>query len=70
MLTAACCGCIGSSKSRCLLCRRSSVADLFCQDQIHYIVMYITMQITPRVVMTELYLKVVHIEWKMIQNSI
>ncbi len=34
MLTAACCGCIGSSKSRYLVCR-SSVADLFCQDQIH-----------------------------------
>ncbi len=42
MLTAACCGCIGSSKSRYLLCcSSSSVADLFRQDQI---VMYITMQ--------------------------
>ncbi len=30
MLTAACCGCIGNSKSRYLLCR-SSVADLFLQ---------------------------------------
>ncbi len=38
MLTAACCGCIGSSKSRYLLCRsssNSSIADLFRQDQIH-----------------------------------
>ncbi len=33
MLTAACCGCIGSSKSRYLLCHSSSVADLFRQDQ-------------------------------------
>ncbi len=35
MLTAACCGCIGSSKSRHLLCRSSSVADLFRQNQTH-----------------------------------
>ncbi len=35
MLTVACCGCIGSSKSRYLLCRSNSVADLFRQDQIH-----------------------------------
>ncbi len=34
MLTAGCCGCIGSSKSRYLLCR-SSVPDLVRQDQIH-----------------------------------
>ncbi len=37
MLTATCCGCIGSSKSRYLLCC-SSVADLFRQDQIHVII--------------------------------
>ncbi len=36
MLTAACCGCIGSSKSWYLLCHSSSIADLFRQDQIHY----------------------------------
>ncbi len=36
MLTGACCGCIGSSKSWYLLCRSSSVADLFCQDQTHH----------------------------------
>ncbi len=35
MLTAACCGCIGSSKSLYLICCSSSVADLFRQDQIH-----------------------------------
>ncbi len=35
MLTAACCGCIGSSKSRYLVCSSSSVADIFCQDQTH-----------------------------------
>ncbi len=36
------CECTGSSKSRFLLCRSSSVADLFCQDQIN-IALYITM---------------------------
>ncbi len=46
MLTAACCGCIGSSKSRYLLCRSSSVAKYI------NIVMYITMPISPRAVMT------------------
>ncbi len=39
MLTAACCGCIGCSKSQYLLfrsrSRSRSIAGLFCQDQIH-----------------------------------
>ncbi len=35
LCAAACCGCIGSSKSWYLLCCNSSIADLFCQDQTH-----------------------------------
>ncbi len=35
MLTAACCGHIGSSTSRYLFCHSSSIADLFRQNQIH-----------------------------------
>ncbi len=52
MLTAACCGCILSSKSRCLLCRSSSVADLskvkfiICTQYIHYSVFAVIQLIT------------------------
>ncbi len=49
---AAFCVCIGSSKSRYLLCRSSSVS----KTKYINIVMYITMPIPPRVVMTEIIL--------------
>ncbi len=53
MLKAACCGYIGGSKSLYLLCRNSSVTDLFPKTKYINIVMYITMQFSTRVDMTE-----------------